>query len=428
MSLRIILRNAILVVISLLVLGRSVLLPGNELDHIRAFTRQIEFDYVNWTLNALYVKAAQAAFSPARYMDEEVQKGAVNEYRSLVDQINQTEAEIETIYADPSIENATEAAAPVLEKLDQQIDFQDKLAPLAESILQQQVSATLYEMGIAPGGQPIPPLLFHSTPLPLALIVSPRGEIRQDANISLLPDLTLDQITDLEEKVQTELNVSALVVNIGGMGLYPTMILTTSNFPFLVEVISHEWTHNYLTLRPLGWNYDTSPELRTINESTANLSGKEIQQTLFEKYYPEELPEPEPAVETPSTSEDDLQEASPPPFDFQMEMHETRVTVDALLKEGKIEEAESYMEEQRQLFVANGYRIRKLNQAYFAFHGAYADEPGGAAGSDPVGPAVRELRKDSDSLAVFLRRIAQVTSFEQLQEILTRQKAQTGMP
>ena len=60
-------------------------------------------------------------------------------------------------------------------------------------------------------------------------------------------------------------------------GFYPTMILTTSNFPFLIEVISHEWIHNYLTLHPLGLNYETSPELRTINETTASLSGKEIQ-------------------------------------------------------------------------------------------------------------------------------------------------------
>ena len=49
------------------------------------------------------------------------------------------------------------------------------------------------------------------------------------------------------------------------------------------------------------------------------------------------------------------------------------------------------MEQRRQLFVENGYYIRKLNQAYFAFYGAYADVPGGAAGEDPVGPAVRAL-------------------------------------
>ena len=96
-------------------------------------------------------------------------------------------------------------------------------------------------------------------------------------------------------------------------------------------------------------------------------------------------------------------------------MHLTRVTVDALLKDGKINDAETYMEQRRQVFVAHGYLIRKLNQAYFAFYGAYADVPGGAAGEDPVGPAVRALREKSASLADFLNRISWMTSFDQLQ-------------
>jgi len=106
------------------------------------------------------------------------------------------------------------------------------------------------------------------------------------------------------------------------------------------------------------------------------------------------------------------------PFDFRAEMHETRVTADQLLAEGKIEEAESYMEQRRQVFWENGYLLRKLNQAYFAFHGAYADVPGGAAGEDPVGPAVRALRAQSDSLADFINTIAWMTSFEQLQQAI----------
>jgi len=96
-------------------------------------------------------------------------------------------------------------------------------------------------------------------------------------------------------------------------------------------------------------------------------------------------------------------------------MRETRVTVDNLLAEGRIEEAEEYMEMRRAFFWDNGYLIRKLNQAFFAFHGAYADVPGGAAGEDPVGAAVRELRSQSPSLAAFLNRISWMSSFEQLQ-------------
>ena len=99
-------------------------------------------------------------------------------------------------------------------------------------------------------------------------------------------------------------------------------------------------------------------------------------------------------------------------------MHTTRVHVDELLAAGKITEAEAYMEQRRQVFWDNGYPIRKLNQAYFAFYGAYADIPGGAAGEDPVGPAVRTLRAQSSSLAAFLETIAQMSSFQQLQDAL----------
>jgi hypothetical protein len=99
-------------------------------------------------------------------------------------------------------------------------------------------------------------------------------------------------------------------------------------------------------------------------------------------------------------------------------MHETRVKADELLAKGKIDEAETYMEARRQFFWENGYLLRKLNQAYFAFYGAYADVPGGAAGEDPVGPAVRALREQSASLEDFINTISWMTSFEQLQEAI----------
>jgi len=108
---------------------------------------------------------------------------------------------------------------------------------------------------------------------------------------------------------------------------------------------------------------------------------------------------------------------APPAFDFRAEMRATRVRTDELLALGKIDEAELYMELRRRVFVEQGYSIRKLNQSYFAFYGAYADEPG-APGADPVGPAVVELRQRSSSLAAFLKRISWYTSFEQLQRAL----------
>jgi hypothetical protein len=99
-------------------------------------------------------------------------------------------------------------------------------------------------------------------------------------------------------------------------------------------------------------------------------------------------------------------------------MRKTRVHVEELLAQGRVEEAEAYMEERRELFWEHGHSIRKLNQAYFAFYGSYADVPGGAAGADPVGPAVRELRRRSGSLAEFVGRMASMTSFGDLRSAL----------
>jgi hypothetical protein len=162
-------------------------------------------------------------------------------------------------------------------------------------------------------------------------------------------------------------------------------------------------------------NYFSSPELRTMNETAAALAGKEVGHAVVERFYPELLPPPPP----PEVPTEPGEPPPPPAFDFRDEMRQTRVTVDDLLTRGKIEDAEDYMEVRRQVFWEHGYRIRKLNQAYFAFHGAYADAPGGAAGEDPVGEAVRDLYANSTSLEAFLKRIAWMTSFEELLESLS---------
>jgi len=305
---------------------------------------------------------------------------------------------------------------------DDLIAHQRALAPLAEANLQGQVTDALAELGLTTIGQPIPPVLYHTSSTPLALIVSERGIIKQIANISVLPTLTLNDQIQLENRVASSLDVSTLVVPIGGVGVYPTMVMETTDLRWTLDTIAHEWTHNYLNLRPLGLNYSTTPELRTMNETTASIAGGEIGTYVIQKYYPEML-----AVGSkpssgsiafneaflPSIAQDD-----PAPFDFRAEMHETRVTADELLAAGKVDEAEAYMEQRRQVFWDNGYLLRKLNQAYFAFHGAYADAPGGAAGEDPVGPAVRKLREQSASLADFINRISWMTSFEQLQQAI----------
>jgi hypothetical protein len=155
-----------------------------------------------------------------------------------------------------------------------------------------------------------------------------------------------------------------------------------------------------------------------MNETTASIAGDEIGALVVQRFYPERLTASPliPGLVSVPTNHPNPADLPRPPFDFRAQMHETRTTTDALLAEGKIEEAEAYMEERRLVFLQNGYLLRKINQAYFAFHGAYADSPGGAAGEDPVGPAVRTLREQSESLADFVNTISWMWKFEQLQK------------
>ena len=414
-------------IVSLLILGLVIVgdLPrfSNQTDQIRDYTRAVEFDYPTWVWDAIWDKFEQASVGAPYLFDRGTNKEIVIDYLRTTQQLMQAESRLEQIFADPSIADKEANSAYLRRQRDQLSAKQALLAPFAESVLQNQVSDAFVELGLAPGGQTIPPLLYRSSSTPLALIISPRDHIEQTTNISILPSLTLDQQIKLENDVTASLNVSTLVVPVGGIGVYPTMVTETTDLRWMLNTIAHEWTHNYLNLRPLGLNYSTTPELRTMNETTASISGDEVGQWVVERYYPELLTSrvapsreliqfPDPSLPSTGPSGDTV------PFDFRAEMHETRVHADELLEQGKIEEAEAYMEQRRLIFWDNGYPLRKLNQAYFAFHGAYADVPGGAAGEDPVGPAVRALRQQSASLADFIHTIAWMTSFEELQEAI----------
>jgi len=426
----IILSLSVLFVFIVLILTGSTLVADGVGDRTRAYTRSIEFDYVDWILQALAQKVQLGFAGVERLLPSQDSRQVILEYMDLVHQAQSLEREILLIYSDPHIEDPEAASATLNQQLDAITSRLDIIQPVAEEILQSQVADTADDLGLTYGGQSFPPVLFHSTPLPYALIISPRDVIRHDADISLLPGLTIEQITELEDQVEENLDLSALVVPIGGVGVYPTMVQETSNLNWLSEVVSHEWVHNFLTLRPMGISYMRNPELRIMNETTASIAGKEIGRAILEKYYPELVPPDTPPQESPqapppvASGTEPEDEPEEPVFDFIKEMRTTRVRVDELLAEGKIDEAEAYMEERRVVFWENGYRIRKLNQAYFAFYGAYADSPGGgAAGTDPVGAAVRQLRAESASLAQFLKRISWMFSFRQLQQAVNQASA-----
>lgn len=414
--------TVILILLALLT-GYSNPSLTNSIEKVRAYTRNIEFDYVEWMANAIVLKMKAASIDVPYTMDRTEQKKLVMEYLRVTQTILEKENQLSQLYADASLPDKEKATEDIRSELAELYARQSELAPLAEAVLQDQISQVLAKNELTAGGQPIPNVWYHSTPLPMALIISPRDHIEQTANISVNTDLTLDEQVKLEDEVAHGLDVSTLVVQIGGVGVYPTMVMRTTNLLWMLSTIAHEWTHNYLTMRPLGMLYSETPELRTMNETTASIVGDEIGALVIKEFYPElqaSASPPRLGLISQPFNRPDPGTLPRPPFDFRAQMHETRINVDAMLAEGKVEEAEAYMEERRQIFLKNGYLLRKINQAYFAFHGAYADVPGGAAGEDPVGPAVRALREQSDSLANFVKTIAWMSSFDQLLETVNQ--------
>ncbi|MCB0141639.1 MAG: hypothetical protein KDE50_17165, partial [Caldilineaceae bacterium] len=160
-------------------------------------------------------------------------------------------------------------------------------------------------------------------------------------------------------------------------------------------------------------------DLTTINESVAEIVGNEIGQLALERYYPDLVPPP------PSKADliirEMLGQYGAPRFDFRNEMRETRLEVDRLLAAGQVAQAERYMEQRRQLFVENGYPIRKLNQAYFAFHGSYGTS---AASSSPIGPQLDDLRAAMPDLQTFVHTVRWFTSAAELNDAAAKWEKQ----
>lgn len=383
-------------------------------DRVHILAVDHAFDFTTWTANAVWVKLTQSSIAAPRYFQNQNQHQLVREYLQAVDDVEKTARDVVLIYSNPAIKDPVAESASLRKELGRFTQRLDALAPFAEAVLEMQVTEVINDLGLTSGGQPIPWVLYHTTPLPQNLVISSRAKIEKETSYVLQPDLRVEEAIALENQMDKRLNVSSLVVDIGGLATYPNMIMRTSALDWLSRTIPHEWAHIYLGLRPLGMNYDGGPELNTMNETTASIAGTEVGKIVLQRYYPELLAQDSNSPQLVShLTGHTAPEAKP--FDFRAEMHTTRVHADDLLAQGKIDEAEAYMEQRRQIFWDNGYPIRKLNQAYFAFHGAYADVPGGAAGEDPVGPAVRALRAQSGSLREFLERIAQMTSFAELQ-------------
>ena len=298
---------------------------------------------------------------------------------------------------------------------------QQQLENEVEAILEERVSSVVEDEGLTTS-LPLfsrvrfvfPPLDFEFDQPPRVLVISPRERISHDRAILLRRGLTTEQVAALEEETAAT-GVSSLVVSIGGIATYPSTVPEHAGYEKVLETVAHEWLHQYLFFHPLGSHFFDNDTLRTLNETVANIGGREIAD-LVQQRFP--LPQPNHVAAAEAAREE-------PPIDFRAEMHELRLEVDRLLSEGKIGEAEALMEEKREFLAENGFYIRKINQAYFAFHGLYADTP---ASSSPIGPKMLELRRLNPSLGDFIRSVADITSEDELDRLLAERAVEILTP
>ncbi|OGC37835.1 hypothetical protein A2V54_03415 [candidate division WWE3 bacterium RBG_19FT_COMBO_53_11] len=282
--------------------------------------------------------------------------------------------------------------------------FDTPLRPLVEEMVASDISEALGHQGIW-----FPPVAFCIQVPPTTLIISARSKIyHAEGSINntllrwYLSPMERQEIEEYVEKLDQRL--SALVVDAAGLSTLPPM---SAPYPAqkLVKVAGHEWGHIYFWLSPLGISTSIGGNKNgtlPINEAACQVVSEEISQMIGAKYGWEEVEE-EPGEDVP---------------DFDQTMLSIRKKVDKLLEEGKIEEAEAFMEESRcRLNEVFFPPTRKLNQAYFAFFGNYEL---GASGDDQTPKRIRELRNKLGSLSDFLKAIRRVTSAEDFENLLQK--------
>ena len=402
-----------------------LLLYGHDYrpDDIDRAAAPYQFSVVSWELANLPDKWGRRVVNafPGTFTDNEgsLRRREVELYFEVGQRLTETERQLIHLAAERPTTPETERGIAELGQIRESLmHSQAELRGDVEETLESAVADTLQELGFGGWFGVFPPVDTVLTGSPTVLVLSPRERIERLDGAVMQTGLTGDEREQIESAVEESTEWVALVANTGGIAFFPSIARSDAGLDFALETIAHEWVHHWLWFRPLGRRYFESGELATLNETVATIVGIEVGQLARHRL---EGTEPQALAHSyhGPTAEEHSTTNEPARFDFQAEMRATRVRVDELLAAGDIAGAEAYMEERRLGFVSEGYPIRKLNQAYFAFHGTYATT--GAAGVNVIGEQMTELRRRSSSLEEFLRTAAEITSAEELAHLLVTQ-------
>jgi len=254
-----------------------------------------------------------------------------------------------------------------------------------------------------------PPVATKFTQPPQLLVKSPRERIFREGDTLLQPGLNAQQVDKIEQAT-TDSDTVSIVIPLGGIATYPSIVDGDGSYASLLNLASHEWTHQYLAFWPLGQTWGTSADADTLNETTAQIMGREMAKVILAAH-PGDFP----------PGADGSAPARPAPtVDFNSVMHDLRLKVDGLLADGKVEEAEQAMDDTQQYLAQNGIYIPKINQAYFAFYGTYATSP---QSSNPIGPKVEKVWSLTQNVGLFLANMREVTSVSDLDATIARLEA-----
>ena len=400
---------------ALLALAAAALLTGRgalDLSPVGELAGPHRYSLVQWELSTFPEKWLYRLrlMLPGNSLDRQAEEELVRQFFSLSDRRRELEQSIADARAgsQPGRVDSLRAQLATVE------EDRAAIRSRVEEIMEGEIDSIAFREGLHTGGPlsalgvHFPPVDFRIQESPPVTVVSPRDRIERLEDVLLKPDTGLEEREALEEAIFEERGLSALVQPTGGVATYPAVISPNLSMRGTLSTAAHEWMHHYLFFRPLGQGYWRSDELTTLNETVANIFAAEVSSLAYERF---RLEQPE-SPAAPATAAPPPQE---PPFDFRAEMRATRLRVDELLAAGMIDEAEAYMEERRQFLADNGYYIRKLNQAYFAFHGSYADS---AASVSPIYGQLEAVRQASDSLGDFVRIVAAVSSYDAFLELL----------
>lgn len=313
----------------------------------------------------------------------------------------------------------TVAPAALAERQREQGDLlneRDELRDSVEEYLESAISARLVEVGLNVAGDFIwPPVDFRIDNPPSVLVISPRDRIDRAETILIEPDISVTDMERIEKFLLEENNLSAAIMRTGGLASYPNVISSTRDLLPTLEVAAHEWVHAYLFFYPLGRSFFSGGQMVEINETLANIVGNEIGGEAWAQLTGNPAPVREPPPPFTSPGEPLEPEPEPGEFDFFRFMRDTRVRADELLATGEIDEAEAWMERRRVELQDNGYFIRKINQAFFAFSGSYGDSPSSVS---PTAHQMWELRQQENGSAGLLKAVRGVSTYSEFEALL----------